>query len=63
MCVRVFIQDKHGAPFKVDKINVDLQSKVLVWLLDLGFIDHLPWGLDKWLWKTMIHIGDTSFFR
>lgn len=58
----VFIQDMHKTLFKMDNINIDLESKAYAWHFDLHFIDHLLRDLGKWHWKTMSHIGDAPFF-
>jgi hypothetical protein len=49
--IRVFFQERHGAPYKVARELPSFTKLPLLWIFESGFIDVLPWDLGEWHWK------------
>jgi hypothetical protein len=50
--VRVIIQKKHRALFKVVKDFSVLPKSILFWIFEINFIDSLPWDMGEWHWQA-----------
>ncbi len=46
--IRVLIQEKHKAPFKVARDFPVLSKPFLLWIFETGFIKSLPWDPREW---------------
>jgi hypothetical protein len=48
--IRVLVQEKHGAPFKVIRDLSVLPKSSLLWIFENGFIESVPWDPKEWHW-------------
>jgi hypothetical protein len=46
--IRVLIQEKHGAPFKVARELPSPPKPPILWIFEIGFIGNLPWDSREW---------------
>jgi hypothetical protein len=60
--IRVFIQERHGAPLRVAKELHALTKPPLLWIFESGFIESLPWDPGEWHWQGCPPMGDSPFF-
>lgn len=59
--IRVLVQEKREAPFKVAKDLPAPPKPSLFLIFETSFIESLPWDLGEWHWQGPPHWG-THFF-
>jgi hypothetical protein len=59
--VKVLLQEKHGAPFRVVRNFSVLPKFTIFWIFEIGFINDLPWdsGMAS---DPLPPLGDSPFF-